>query len=574
VSGAPRTSGPARFVAPFAGVLALAVGAVVVLDAWSKTGFRCVWDDAYMYVRYADHLRAGLGLRWNPGEPPTFGLTALLHLAPVALLRSLRPESDDFALLAASAGGGVLMVAALAWIAWRATRGATGRGLALAALLFGTFALGGPTAHFATGMDTTLDLAVLAAFVVAVTKAPEGAVGATSRGGAIALGAFAAALFLVRPDLLLFAAAALLASWLGAGEPTRKRRALLAGIVATAVVALELAVARAYFGSALPLPFYAKAAHHYGAAMEAKYAQLAAQELAAFARNHALLIALALSPLLGGARRRRSAFGPVELGLLLASVAFAVWYRFFVLQVMPYGQRFYQPLLPPLLHVSARAAAAWLRDPPFAVTPARARVAAAIGAAGFAAALVPTISFGGARLAEVVALTSAGEVGAGGGAAGADGADVTAGLLTAERLRESIFAARELPGLPSDLVLAGTEIGYLGMRAGRRRVVDLCGLHDPDFARHGFSAERLLERDRPDLLFLPVRDYAEMRAAILGHPSFRADYEVFSRQRVRGLGFALRRSGRHYAELRRLAEPWLLDPAKSDGGNAEVDDGR
>ncbi len=554
-------------IATWLGVLlAVAVLFSVVTDVAARLGMRRVWDDAYMYERYADHLLAGLGVRWNAGEPPTFGLTALLFLAPVTLLRALGPPSDDFAVLYASVLFGVVLIGLLAWLALRATRDAPRRGLLLVVVLFGALGQCALCYHFTTGMDTTFALAALCGFMLAADRMQR----TPTRLAAITVGALGGGLFVARPDLLLFPASVLLTLLIGAADAKARRLAWCAGLVAAAVLAAQLGVARWYFGSALPLPFYAKAAHRYGADMDARYALLAADGLVTFTWHHWPLLLLAVSPLLGGVRRLRATWGPVELGLFAATAAFCVWCRFFVLQVMPAGQRFYYPMVPPLVYLACRAAAQWLRDPPLVITPGRQRVMAITTSLLFIGALGPTlylgIEHGDEWLAQQRATVRA-ESGTSAEAKVDDPDSDAVWISNAASLLTRIFAVAELPDLPDDLVVAGTEIGFIGLRASGKRVVDLCGLHDTDFALHGFSADRLLTIDHPDLLYLPHHDYTEMRAAISGHPTFKDEYERFSRQRMRGLTVALRRTSPHYARLRELLTPWLIekpDPPADD----------
>jgi hypothetical protein len=104
--------------------------------------------------------------------------------------------------------------------------------------------------------------------------------------------------------------------------------------------------------------------------------------------------------------------------------------------------------------------------------------------------------------------------------------------------------------LPDDLVIATTEIGYPGVMNPDKRIVDLAGLNDREFARHGFSAAALFARERPDLFLLPRRHYAALRSELLGSAVFRAGYEVFTPPH--GLILALRRDSRHFAAMRHV----------------------
>lgn len=541
--------------------------ALVVLVLVGAAGYvgsdllrRAVWDDAYMFVRYADHLRAGDGLRWNPGEPPTYGLTALLYVVPVTVLRALAPESDDFAVLWTSVACGVLLLCALARLVHVVLRGVANAGVAWLLITVGVLAEIGPLQHCATGMDTTFALLLLTLFLVAAARPERRATGRS----AIAFGASGGLLYAVRPDLLLFPAALLLGEFVAAAAGAPRRRAFLAGATALAVVAAQLALAQLYFGSALPLPFYAKAVQSFEPALAAKYEQRAADGLRDFLLHHSPLVVLALSPLLGGWRRLRRTWTAADLALLLATVAFLVWYRGFVVQVMHMGQRFYYPTLPPLVWLAARAAAAWLREPPRLLVASDGRLRASWRLASLLA-LVAALTWTGPRFAERVvewygfasgrtALTTLEAVAT---EEEADGTPAAAGdglvLRTAANLRVAMFLAREFDALPADLVVAGTEIGFVGLAAGRHRVVDLCGLHDADIARHGFSADRVLEVDRPDVLYFPHPDYRAMRTALFQHPRFVAEWEKVPRAR-RGpyLPFALRKTSPHYQQLKAI----------------------
>src|SRR5262249_3717440 len=85
-----------------AAALTLAILARALLAVSAHFVDHGIWDDAYMYVRYADHVLLGRGVRWNLQEPPTFGLTSLLYLAPVTLARAFTPDSDHEGILLTS----------------------------------------------------------------------------------------------------------------------------------------------------------------------------------------------------------------------------------------------------------------------------------------------------------------------------------------------------------------------------------------------------------------------------------------------------------------------------------------
>ena len=59
------TSPPLTYFPAYAGLFAALVLGMALLSRFN--GFK-IYDDAYMFVRYADHLLAGHGLVWNIGE--------------------------------------------------------------------------------------------------------------------------------------------------------------------------------------------------------------------------------------------------------------------------------------------------------------------------------------------------------------------------------------------------------------------------------------------------------------------------------------------------------------------------
>ena len=71
-------------------------------------------------------------------------------------------------------------------------------------------------------------------------------------------------------------------------------------------------------------------------------------------------------------------------------------------------------------------------------------------------------------------------------------------------------------------MIAATEVGLPGAMNPRKVVIDLAGLHDPDFALHGFSTDRLFGGEigpqrRPDVIYLPHPHYQSMAAP--AHPA-------------------------------------------------------
>jgi len=99
--------------------------------------------------------------------------------------------------------------------------------------------------------------------------------------------------------------------------------------------------------------------------------------------------------------------------------------------------------------------------------------------------------------------------------------------------------------------IAATEDGLLSAYARGRRIVDLSGLHDARMAHDGFSAERLLDRQRPDVLAMPHPWYGDWTRAIEAHPAFARDYIVEPAFSDAGMAMAFRRDSACAQKVRR-----------------------
>lgn len=65
------------------------------IESASITGF----DDAYMFIRYADNFLSGYGVAWNQDGIQTYGATSILYLFCIAMLRWFFSEIDSASVL-------------------------------------------------------------------------------------------------------------------------------------------------------------------------------------------------------------------------------------------------------------------------------------------------------------------------------------------------------------------------------------------------------------------------------------------------------------------------------------------
>lgn len=105
-----RSNARARAV-PFLGSILLSA-TVTVWVLWFACRGPLTFDDAYMFHRYGTHVLSGLGVVWNEGGAPTYGLTSQLWLFLLLPLFML-PLSAASALQLASWLTGGLAVAVM-----------------------------------------------------------------------------------------------------------------------------------------------------------------------------------------------------------------------------------------------------------------------------------------------------------------------------------------------------------------------------------------------------------------------------------------------------------------------------
>jgi len=521
---------------------ALLAGLVLVACLAGRLHGLMIEDDAFIFVRYANNLLQHGSISWNPGGPPTYGTTSLLYLVPVSGVQAVWGASPArVAVLSSLLCGLAFLVLAVSRV--RRATGAASPGRRTLFVLFLLLPVAWSAesfgAHFVTGMDTMFALLAAAVLILAAIAFEE----RSSRGRGVVLCAAAGTAFFARPDLALYAGSLVLALGLWPLRGASRGRAAWIVVASLIVMGIGLACAWAYFGHPLPLSYFVKSAVRYGGDLEAEYAAVPGHQLGLYAASYGLWLVPIGARLVRDARQRRWSFSPVETALLAGTAVFVLYYRFFVLQVMPHYQRFYYPTLPALVYLAARSAVEWANHP----WSARWRRFGGLGAPGRTAAIV--------RGAVCLALL-------------APAIPPVRSAVTRIRTQPFFygqnamdnhkgsghrywFRLEEFAALPVDLVLATTEIGLPGVLFRGNKVVDLSGLNDPRFARHGFDADVFFGTDRPDLVYMPAADYRIMTQRILEHPSFRAEYEYYPNQAVRtSLGIALRRTSVHYSAMR------------------------
>ena len=513
----------------------------LVVSVAARFFYWYVWDDALMFPRYADNLLQRGVLAWNPGGPPTFGLTSNLYLLIVVPVRILFATSPILTMFLASVVCGVIFVGLLIGLVARETPLSVNGRLVLVAVILIPLAFNANNLarHFTSGMDTAFALAYLMLYIWLAVRFQR----AFSRGSAIALGVAGGLAFAARPDLLLFTWLAPLAMALF-GMSSKLRRAAWEVLALTVAITLaQMVGAFFYFGSPLPLSFFVKTAGLYGSSLSVIYHDTPSRMLWLFTQGYALVLAAAAVWLLFEVRKGIYSDMALERGLAYAAVLFILYYWFSVTQLMPFEARFYYPVLPALLWLAVCGIVAttkwlqandrWWRWGQLAPS--------AVLVAGYIMLL--TIEWG--QLDILRNELDHGRIG-----------DFR--LLSSYGWYQHLwFKLPEFAQLPDDLVIATTDVGLPAALNPRKTIVDLAGLNETQFALTPFSAERLFAQYRPDLIYLPNLDFKERIAAIVNAPEFIAHYDLLKPEEMAGgpygLGVAIRRDGRYASQLRTIA---------------------
>ena len=497
------------------------------------------FDDAYMFLRYANNVLAGFGLRWNRDEAPVFGATSLPQVLVVALWRALRPRWDDAAVLqAASRGAAVLLVLALVLTCARFSRHPrlARQGWLWGALLVPLIVYAEPFGFQAqTGMDTMLAALANTALVFAALCLAE----APSSRRALAAAAAAYGAYLVRPDNAVYAALVPALCLVMAGPPSGPRPgpgrhplAVFAGTLAL-LVAVDLIIKQRLLGTPWPLGAIVKRPGYYGG-FAGEFTWNPFLFLRVFLGGlWPFVIALVLFTARASAR---------VVGALLIPVVISLPLFFAVNQIMGHLGRFYFPATPfvvvaAALAVDRHAWSSW-RAP-----------GAVIGGVARGAGAALLLWGGGA------ALTAAGaryEARADHQTLAPLGGYTVAASRSLPEL-DSWRSAQEIATLaraaPAGTRFAMSEHGLPGAAAPDVTIIDVLGLHDRELARTGFQAATLWRR-RPDLIWMPHPDHTQMIRDILDSDRFWSEFEFYPD--AFSYGVALRREGPRYSTLAAL----------------------
>ncbi len=478
------------------------------IDADGRVGV--VFDDAYMFVRYADHVLGGWGVAWNAGEAPVHGNTSALYLAELIAIRSVfHGDPGHVAVVGSLVGAVAALVAAVHLVrSIGRTMGCEVSTWSWAALVVPTL-LAAPTFryHAVTGMDTTLAFTLIAATIAASARLVDDRPRVDS---AIACGLLGWLSIEARPDNGILALGVPLGLAWAAG---RLRQGSIAFGTSIAAAALSTAAKFAYFGDPMPLAAAAKRAGFYG------------DYLAGWRWNpvaYLLEVGLWLSPwlvlgLLGASRSRGRWYAALIVPLSMT------WATLFgVVQIMGFHARYYVPGSAVLLAAATIGAVDLLRTravSPLGLVGPGALVGLLLGAQPIAAAyervaLTRETPRPERYYAQPKPLPTR-----------RINPSTQAIIRVLQRANDASKPGREASPDNAKVSLAATEYGLIGATLPMVPILDLAGLHDPVLAHGGGVVDRLIQV-KPTLIWMPFPDYDGMTRALYCDRRLWDEYEV------------------------------------------------
>ena len=479
-----------------------------------------IFDDALMFVRYADHMRSGYGISWDPGGPHTYGLTSLSWLG-VTWLASYTPLAPITKMVSLSCLCGMAGFVVLAGMARSSKQTRLSPVtlfplIALPLMMHQYFAI-----SFNSGMETMLAFLLIALYLPCVQRAFL----TGKLINMLPVGLLGWMIVLTRPEAALSVFSFPLSWWLLV-ERRNKSRALvtLLGLL-SALLVMTLVWAHVYFGTALPLPLYSK--WILAPAGYRLYLNPIAYTL--YFLNMAGLPCVVLICLVRRHQARLMLAFMLPLALQCASL-------FSVLQIMGWGGRYYVPYLPFLFVPAIQVLACDLPGTWPRFTPQR--LSALVG-------LCLLLNL------QVVKPLS----------------ELAGRIITRHHsvYREPEFrhqAQQPLPELPwwpscqavariaavlpAGALVSSSEVGLLGAMRPDLRILDSSGLNNAAIAQHGFSVQRVLAA-KPDLIWLIHPDYTRDFGEMSTDPALLQEYTLFAH--AFNFGIAIRREGLYRREL-------------------------
>lgn len=526
-------------------VLLLIAGGVVTAIAYSNELLRyfnpetsLLFDDSFMFIRYAKIWLLGYGEAWNISESPAYGNTSQLHFFLVLLLTALLELPVESLSALSSIIPSVII---LFWLPWFCARHAVvfqdkGPLWRYGIWLGGLFPLlywNTPWAyHSGTGMDAMLSLSMHLLLIDAVlTFAKQ-----RKNSYFVAICILAYLAYLARPDNLL-AAGLFPVLYLGLVLKLYRQAFIFMLVMGSAVI-VDGMIKYAYFGDYFPLAYYSKRIgflENYGFLGE-----IYSSPFRTF-----FIFLLAIFPFLVPAGLSLRQKNLLSMTAFLLPPALTIGYYFTMVAVMNYGGRYFFPFLPYFIACAVVHWPEWavLRDQVL-----RSNTKSLVLRVGLLLAIYGLFLLGDKYNYEIAGYFLPKEKSI------CDDNNLRSSPKVLPRHTGAIangLLASMLEQAPTGVKIAMTEHGYVGAVNPQVHIIDLAGLHNHFLAHEGFTAHWLFEQ-QPDAIWMGHWHYTCLNSSILDAQEFWDRYEFYPH--LFSWGFALRKDSPHYPAMHALVE--------------------
>lgn len=497
------------------------------------------FDDAYMFIRYAANFLNGYGFAWNPDGIQTYGVTSILYLFFIIIVRWLFPLADAGAILSVSSFAlGMIVPAAIAAGCMQTATSEFFKKYRFLFPIFTTIILMFSShyqLHMVSGMDTTLSILCNTLLIIATS----GWVKKTTHFSLILLVIASYASFLARPDSLIYAVLfPILYGWFFLRE-ARTKNIIWFCIAIAATLLLDMLVKYWIFGDPLPLPFYTKRAGYLDGYRDIFMWNPASYLIIFFREMFPFIAVLFLGATTKSWRLILIFLTPVVL-------TFAYFLTF--TQIMGFWARYYFPALPFFVMGSFMVLDQRLVDTtPNLKQNFTTRIILVLLIAVF---LFLPISKSTIETAYENRFMSSPRIYKSSISNTINNDFPKLGWWTVINAMSELISQ-----LPAGTRVAMSEHGLVGAKSPEIYIIDLIGLHDPFFAHNGFVSSKLFERT-PDIIWFPPPAYTKILASIQDDPRLLTEYDYYPGAFDNGL--AIRRGAEQYELIMKIiANTWL-----------------
>lgn len=476
------------------------------------------FDDAFMYVRYAENINGGHGCTWNLGLPAAYGCTDIVFTYLIALAKKIAPTASYAKISIWLPIINLLIILPVLIVAViRFSKPKSNLEVAvICALVLGPIVLNPAIRyHFFTGMDTILSFSANVLLIISFLWLKKNF--SIPRLVLAALAAYFS--WLVRPDnfffCTIFPALFLITHFI-----EKKQELIIYYSVFGGLVVADLAFKYHTFHDILPLPFFVKSSGYYQGYMgEADWNAMS--YFIQFLQYSFVWIAISLVFV---RRQQLQQYVPFWIPVFLTCM-----YFFTAVQIMGVSARYYLPALPFLIFPAFEI----LSQNAFTISTGE-RLKTIFNKALVSFIVFAALFFYADNISTVFS---------------------THFLENRKpyQFQNQISCSKYFPvvtsdytdfydlckKLPTGTTIAASEVGRLAAYNPHLKIIDLGGLHEPYFAHHGFSAKHLLEQ-KPSIIQLAHYNITKVNYDIINNPQFRAEYEFYPN--LFYLGVAIRKT--------------------------------